>query len=227
MRHLVVVANGEFPHPERLLALLCSADLVVAADGGANWLVAQGRRPDVLIGDLDSVDADVLSRLQNNDCTILRYPAHKDETDTELALSYAAAQSPQQITLIGALGGRIDHELATIMLLSLPALRGIPTAIYDGASWLTLIAPTTLALQGQPGDIVSLLPLGGECLGVTTAGLVYPLIDEPLFFGPARGVSNEMLEQQASVTIRAGQLLVVYAALEPIVESPFLTGGRR
>ena len=208
--HCIVVVNGEFARPGPLLAALRTADLVVAADGGANWLHAQGLAPDVLIGDLDSVTADVLAELATAGCTIIRHSPHKDETDTELALLYAVAQRPTRITLLGALGGRVDHELANIMLLALPQLAGIPTAIYDGASWLWLATAASASISGAAGDLVSLLPWGGDCLGVTTHGLAYPLHDEPLLFGPARGISNVMLAASAEVTVRVGRLLVVH-----------------
>jgi thiamine pyrophosphokinase len=208
--HIIVVVNGEFARPEPLLAVLQTADLVVAADGGANWLRAQGLAPDVLIGDLDSVAADALAELEAADGIIIRHSTHKDETDTELALLYAIAHRPTHVTVLGALGGRIDHELANIMLLALPQLEGTSTTIYDGASWVRLATAGSVSLSGAEGDLVSLLPWGGDCFGVTTHGLAYPLLDEPLPFGPARGISNVMLAASAEVTVRSGRLLVVH-----------------
>jgi thiamine pyrophosphokinase len=160
----------------------------------------------------------VLANLEKSACAILRYAPAKDETDTELALRYAVQQAPARITLIGALGGRIDHELANIMLLALPALGGIPTTIYDGATWVRLLAAGQLVLQGAAGDTVSLLPLGGDCHGVTTVNMAYPLNDETLFFGPARGISNIMLGPTAQVLVRAGRLLVVHTPIKEPVE---------
>ncbi|MEN6478716.1 MAG: thiamine diphosphokinase [Anaerolineales bacterium] len=217
--HLVVVANGAFSRPAPLTALARNADLLVAADGGANWLHEQGLMPNALIGDLDSVRPAVLADLTSRGCIIQRHPTAKDETDTELALLYATEQAPTRITLIGALGGRVDHELANILLLALPELSAIPTAIYDGLSWVRLlVADDTGAravIQGTAGDIVSLLPLGGDCQGVSTEQMAYPLENETLRFGPARGVSNSMLATTAQVTVRSGRLLIVHTPAEP------------
>jgi thiamine pyrophosphokinase len=66
-------------------------------------------------------------------------------------------------------------------------------------------------IAGQPGDIVSLIPLGGDAQGIVTEGLLYPLRDEPLVSGPARGISNVMTEPFARVTLRGGALLVVHS----------------
>lgn len=225
MTHIVVVVNGEFAREKQLLAALQAADLVIAADGGANWLHAQGRAADVLIGDLDSVSAAVRAELETEGCTIIQHSPHKDETDSELAMLYAAAQRPERITLIGALGGRVDHELANIMLLALPQLEGIATAIYDGASWVTLATAGGVQLVGAAGDLVSLLPLGGDCIGVTTHGLAYPLRDESLLFGPARGVSNIMLATSAEITVRAGRLLVVHTPSDGAASSSSDSGA--
>lgn len=205
----VVVANGDFPHTDRLLAIVDSADLVVAADGGANWLVDHQRLPDILLGDLDSARPEVVAALAAGRCRLLRLPAHKDETDTELALLEAAQQGASQITLLGALGGRSDHALANVLLLAMPPLAAIDARIFDGTSYLWVMRSTT-TVAGSAGDLVSLIPLAGDALGVVTEGMGYPLRDETLRFGLARGISNVLVEPTGRVHLRQGLLLVVH-----------------
>ena len=217
-RHVVVVANGEFAFEERLFDLLDAADVVIAADGGANWLVTHGRRPDILVGDMDSVSAEILARLAETGCRMVRHAPHKDETDTELALMEAVALGASQITLLGALGGRIDHEMANILLLAMPQLAGVPTSIYDGRSCLSLVARETI-ISGECGDTVSLIPLGGDACGITTEGLEYPLCDESLLVGPARGVSNVLVASEARISVESGRLLVVHTPRYHLAES--------
>jgi len=207
--HVVIVSNGAFDHVERLLPLIDGADQVIAADGGANWLATQGRVPNVLIGDLDSVHPDTLRALALGDCRLVRRPLEKDETDTELALYEALALGARRITLLGAWGGRMDHALANVLLLALPQLASIQVALFDGRSYARVFRQE-LVLQGEAGDLLSLLPLGGEERGVLTEGLLYPLRDETLTFGPARGVSNAFTGPTARVTLRAGLLLAVH-----------------
>jgi len=208
-QHIAVVLNGEHPQPERQLALLDSCDYVIAADGGMNWLHKNGRMANLLIGDLDSATQEAIQACRAADCRIEQYPPEKDETDAELALIRAADLQPAQITLLGATGGRVDHFLANILLLYMDALQGIQVAIYDGESFIFLIRDRA-EIHGKPGDILSLLPLGGDIGAVHTDGLYYPLVDEPLFLGGARGISNVFTETVATVQVRQGVLLAVH-----------------
>jgi thiamine pyrophosphokinase len=189
----------------------------VAADGGANWLASQGRLPHVLIGDMDSVHPDVLRALALGECRLVRHPPEKDATDTELALYEAMALGARRVTLLGAWGGRLDHALANVLLLALPQLATAQLVLFDGRSYAYLLRQE-LAIQGEVGDLLSLLPLGGEARGVVTAGLQYPLRDETLPLGPARGVSNVFTAPNARVAVRNGLLLAVHTPrryLEP------------
>jgi thiamine pyrophosphokinase len=141
-----------------------------------------------------------------------RHPTHKDETDLELALQYAASLESAEIVILGALGGRLDQTVANVMLLAMPSLQGRRVLIVSGDEQTFLIPPgEPFHLYGHAGDVVSLIPFGGDAHGIRTAGLEYPLRDESLYFGPARGVSNVMLGEQATVSLRAGRLLCVQA----------------
>jgi thiamine pyrophosphokinase len=138
-------------------------------------------------------------------------PAEKNESDTELAIISAARAGAKRITMLGALGGlRFDHSLANVALLAHPVLTGIEARILtDRCRVRLLTGPTEAELRGRAGDLVSLLPFGGDVDGVVTSGLRYPLSHERLTAGPARGLSNERLDDVAGVVIKAGRLLVV------------------
>ncbi len=205
----VVVANGAFQHPARLLELIDGAALVIAADGGANWLSSQGRAPDVLVGDMDSVSPQVLHSLDDGRCRVVRHSPRKDETDTELALHQAMAMGATRIVILGATGGRIDHTLANVVLLLMPKLAGIETVIFDGCSYLSIVRRAGL-IRGRVGDVVSLIPIGGSAEGIVTEGLEYPLHDETLRLGAARGVSNVLIRPEAHITVRRGNLVAVH-----------------
>ncbi len=204
MHRLVIFANGPIADLQgEARRYLRPDDRLIAADGGLRYVLALGLRPEYLIGDGDSLPPD--AALQG--IRWLRYPPEKDETDLELALQWAATQPERLILVLGALGGRPDHELANLLLLALPALAGKRVWLLGGAWGVTLIrGRETLTVHAAPGTILSLIPLGGPAEGITTAGLKYPLCDEPLHFGPARGVSNVMLQPQAHVSLRKGAL---------------------
>jgi thiamine pyrophosphokinase len=128
-----------------------------------------------------------------------------------LPLLEAVARGATRITLLGALGGRRpDHALANIWLLGHPGLDGVDVVVLDAAARISvLVGPGTRRLPGPIGGTVSLLPLGGDAEGITTEGFRYPLRDEPLRIGPARGLSNVRAAPDASVALRTGRLLVV------------------
>ena len=154
---------------------------MIAADGGARHAAALGRRIDRWVGDGDSIAPADLERLAADGVRIDRAPVDKDETDAELALLAAIEADPARITILGALGGtRLDHELGNVWLLAHPALAGREVRLLGAGSRIRLAGPGRTDLAGAVGDLVSLLPFGGDAGGITTTGLRYPLRDEPL-----------------------------------------------
>ncbi|MBK9125602.1 MAG: thiamine diphosphokinase [Chloroflexi bacterium] len=212
MTAALVFANGELrtgPTVHRWLNLI-DRPLVLAADGGAHIAAAYELRPDAIIGDMDSVAPALLSELEGQGMQIIRHPPEKDETDLELALKEAAARDCDPIIIIGGTGGRLDQSLANVYLLALPELAGRTVRMVAGYEEVLLLRPGSHTLHGNPGDTVSLLPVGGPAYGVRTSGLAYPLRSETLEFGPARGISNEMLADSAHISLEHGWLLVIH-----------------
>jgi thiamine pyrophosphokinase len=192
-------------------------EIVVAADGGARHAAELGLAISHWTGDGDSLAAPEIERLRSAGAIVKLVDPEKDESDTELAIAEAVAAGAVEIVILGALGGlRLDHALANVSLLAHGDLGDRPAAILDAGSRVRLVRapgpggePVTLPLPGRIGDGVSLIPSGGDAAGVTTAGLRYPLDDETLHLGSARGLSNIRLAAEASVVVRSGQLLVI------------------
>lgn len=205
----VIFANGELGQPERMRALLRADDYLIAADGGLRHLRALDRKPDLLIGDLDSVSQPDVDWLAGGATEIRKFPAEKDFTDLELALRAARDHGAQVILLAAALGGRLDQTLANIALLRLPELSGMDMSLDDGLTEVRLIT-ANLTIQGSAGDTISLIPMGSAVEGVRTHALQYPLNAETLSPGQTRGISNVMLTDQAAVEIEHGELLCLH-----------------
>jgi thiamine pyrophosphokinase len=206
----VLVASGEADATD--VRWLQTADLVIAVDGGTAWLTAVGRRPDFVIGDLDSADPSLIAALQANGVPVERHQAAKEASDTELAVERAIAAGADEIVILGALAGsRLDHQLANLMLLADRSLSGVRDLRIARGDTLVraLHAGGEMALESTAGDLVTLLPVGGDATGVRTAGLRYPLARETLTIGRSRGLSNLVVASPASVALEGGTLLVI------------------
>jgi thiamine pyrophosphokinase len=205
----LIFANGEIVDGvmvDQALAYASEA-LIVAADGGARVAQHYGITPQTVIGDLDSLSPEELDALSAH---VIQHPAEKNETDLELALMWAVEQGADWLRVIGATGGRIDQMMSNIYLLALPILAGRDVKLVAGKQAMWLARPGAARIAGARGDTVSLIPLNGTVRGLRTENLYYPLNDEALDFGPARGVSNVMTAAESVVTVGDGVLLVVH-----------------
>ncbi len=206
--HAVVALGGD-ADPAHVRGVLGRAQLVIAADGGAAHVEAAGGVCDAIVGDQDSVSAATLDRARASGADIRDFPTAKDATDGELALREALSRGAESITIVGALGGpRMDHLLANVALLAHPALRGVDAVIEDAAHRIWLVGEAS-SWRGAAGDCVTLLAFGGDAHGVTTKGLRYALRDGTLAHGTSLGVSNEMTEPLAEVSVTRGSVLVI------------------
>ncbi|MBN2007178.1 MAG: thiamine diphosphokinase [Anaerolineae bacterium] len=214
---MIIFANGIMRDPAATAKRwIRPGDLIVAADGGMQHVLSAGLIPDHVIGDLDSAPPELRTQVESQGTHFHVYPPTKDETDLELALLWAAetvrsAPDAGEIVVLGALGGRPDQELANLLLLALPQLTGLGVIVADDPWTVCLLrSDETRQWQGHPGDVLSLIPLGGPAEGVTTTGLAYPLRNETLWFGPARGVSNVFVGETATVTLNEGLLWIFH-----------------
>ncbi|MCY3719729.1 MAG: thiamine diphosphokinase [Anaerolineaceae bacterium] len=183
---------------------------IIAADGGARLARNCGLRVDVVIGDMDSIDAGELERLRAGGAQVLCHPADKDETDLELALKWAAARAYRRLRVFGAFGNRLDQTLANVQLLALEELRDCDLQLLDGRQRVRLLRPGAHEIGGAVGDTISLLPLQGAARGIASEGLRWELKDETLAPGPARGVSNQLTAAPARLRLREGLLVLVH-----------------
>ena len=213
----VLVASGEADEAD--LRWLDGADRVVAVDGGAAWLRAHGRRPDLIVGDLDSADPSLIEAFEADGVPVERHASAKEASDTELAVTGAVAAGADEIVILGALAGpRLDHQLANLMLLSDPELSAVPDLriVRGGTLVRALHGPARMTLEAPAGAVVTLLPIGGDADGVWTDHLRYPLGGETLRMGRSRGLSNVIDEPPAWVSLDEGTLLVIETTEEGV-----------
>jgi thiamine pyrophosphokinase len=204
----VVVAHGDVLPSDR--SVIGANDYVVAADGGALALERWKMLPHLVVGDMDSLGDEGVERFARQGVPVAKYSAAKDESDLELAVAQAIAAGATEVVLLGALRGeRLDHETANLLLLADPGYDGVRLEARRGELRIRAIrGEGSLSLEGPVGALVTLLPVNGDAEGVTTEGLRYPLRDETLRFGRARGLSNEVASLPAMVAVSKGSLLI-------------------
>lgn len=197
--HVTPASVGELP----------AASLVIAADSGAHHAEVLGLPVHVVVGDLDSVNRTALDALSALGAEVVSHPVDKNETDAELALLHAAGSRVTRVVIVGAGGGRLDHQLSLFALLFHDCLRGLEVEARIGASrTYPLRSGESRAVSCRDGDVVGLIPFGGDAHGITTRGLQWPLTNESLVVTASRGVSNRATSTEFHVSLREGRLLV-------------------
>jgi thiamine pyrophosphokinase len=200
---VVVVASGPGP-----AVGVPAAPTVIAADGGLDRAALLGIEVDLVIGDLDSVSPDALTRAEARGARVVRHPTAKNATDLELALDEAVGLGGRRVLVVASSDGRLDHLLSSLLLLGSPRYAEVELDALVGAA-LVHVVRDERELRGTPGELVTLLSVGGPARGVTTDGLVYPLAGETLEPGSSRGVSNVFAVSEARVSVASGVLLAL------------------
>jgi thiamine pyrophosphokinase len=203
----LIVAGGN-PVKEAVVARLEPQLWVVAADSGLDEAFRLGIRPDLVVGDMDSVSPAALDRATREGIEIERHPRAKDATDLELAVDAAARRGFIRATIIGGTGGRMAHTLANALLLT--RRREVQIEWSTSNAQLTALATgSSRDFAAADGTLLSVLAIG-ESADCTSTGLVWPLDGSPLTVGSTRGISNEIIEPSATVTVRRGLVLTVH-----------------
>jgi thiamine pyrophosphokinase len=209
VKRIIIFANGELANLQKARSLLQPNDYIICADGGSRHARTLDVKPDLIIGDMDSIEKAQLQKLREGDVSIELFPHDKNETDLELAIHRAIELDPEQIVIIAALGGRLDQTIANISLLTDLRLSKFDIRLDDGVEEIFLCRNQG-QVYGSRGDIVSLIPWQGAVSEVETTDLKWPLRKETLYPDKTRGISNEMTGHTASISIGSGLLLVVH-----------------
>lgn len=207
MSRFIIVGNGEIDNLETLKKAVKKNDLIIAVDGGTDYLNKLSLRPNYIIGDLDSIKA-----IPKNDKSIqiLKFQTEKDKTDTEIAIGFALKNNASEILLFGMTGqSRIDHSINNIFLLENLAERGVKNILFANGGARLLAIKRGIELYKKDGSLVSLIPLTKKVENITTEGLKYKLKNEPLFRNKTRGVSNVLVKSGAKIKFGEGTLLVI------------------
>lgn len=212
-KRVLVVTGGSVL---RTAPALGPFDMVIAADSGVDSAFALGLVPDVVIGDLDSVSDAGLARVRTSGITVLSSPTDKDLTDTELALAHLLEISATHATLLSPGGGRLDHAHGVLSALASPVLAPVSIDAVIDTAHVTVLHGSTTRRVPQRSPITALHAMNGVARGITTTGFRWNLNGEDLAPWVSRGVSNEMIESDATVSVNEGTLIVI----QPLSYSP-------
>jgi len=208
-----VVVLGGNPPTRAIRQHIPAHQLVIAADSGLHGAIDLGLRVNVVIGDMDSVDKAVLAAVEANGTTVTQLPRDKDSTDAELALLKAVEMGATKIVLITKGGGRLDHELGVFAVLQNPNLRHCTIqAMWDNSMLHLIHGPAAVTITGNLGSNVGLIAAGGEASGISTVGLKWSLANESLAPHSSRGISNQLTEETATISVQTGSLFVVQSS---------------
>jgi len=187
---------------------LTSGDYVAAVDSGYLHALSAGITPDLVIGDFDSLDC-----LPEKKIKIVRSPAVKDDTDTFLAVKHALGLGYKNFLLLGATGGRLDHQTANIAACAFIAEQGGTCEMRDSTNIIYAIKNSKIRLEKKENWSVSVFSYSDKSFGVTLTGLKYALENAALTNTFPIGVSNEFLDDTATVEVKDGILLIILSDL--------------
>jgi len=202
LKKIVIVSAGNCFNPEKLKKYTDECDYIICADGGYEHLLKIGKKPDLLVGDFDSLK--ITAECEN----IIQLPKEKDETDTLFALKKAFLKKPDEIVIYAGLGNRFDHSYANMCLLYMCAKKNIKATLTDGYNSIFMIKDR-ISFKNEKEKTVSIYSFSEKCDGVTLKGFKYPLYDFSLKKGDILGTSNIITENEAEITLKRGNLIVI------------------
>jgi len=197
---VAIIANAPIKHSEQMKKVIEQYDLFIAVDGGLKHCATLGVTPILLIGDMDSVDPMDKKRFPTLRELIL--DRDKDHTDLEVALSLLIKKQPKSITIFGGLGGRVDHTIANLLLLT----RYPGKVFLETETEILGAIDKILQFDTKPGQILSFIPINGTVYGVTTDGLKWEMRGQ-ILDKSCISISNEAIGNEVVINVKQGDLL--------------------
>jgi thiamine pyrophosphokinase len=207
-KRIAIIAGGASLTSSLADDLKGRSNFIICANGGYQNAIDAGIVPDLIVGDLDSVDPEKIEAAKDAGITLRVFPTKKNESDLELALEEALKMNPEVIHIAGAMGKRFDHTLFNIMLLFRYRNSGFPLTIMGNEEEI-FIASRKTTLHNRENHVVSLVPFTAEVTGVKLEGFLYPLHRETLYMGSTRGLSNQVTKSLSTIEYDEGILLVI------------------
>ena len=183
-------------------------DVIVCADSGMEYARRCGITPSIVLGDFDSYSGELPSQAE-----LIRLPKEKDDTDTMYALRLGLERGAKEFLIAGGIGGRLDHTLGAVQSLNYLASQGIPASMNDGEQWIEVLsAPVKKTYEKSDSRYFSVLALSEKVTGLSLDGFRYSLKNAQISYDYPLGVSNEIIEQAATLSVETGRIAVIRSA---------------
>ena len=208
---ICIILNGEIKDYKYIKSIICknNYDYIICSDGGANHTYKMNIVPDYIIGDLDSIEDNVIKYYKSKNVKFNKFPTKKDETDTELSIWLANKLNAKKIDLIGALGGRIDHTIANMNLLYYIRNKNIIPKMISEKEEVYIAIEEEIIIDGNKGDTISIIPIKGDAKGITLKNLEYPLENGIMDFSRPLGISNIMTNSSCNIKVNEGSIIII------------------
>lgn len=207
---VVIVTGGSKPSKERILEFLKDDDYIIGSDSGCNCLKEYDIIPNLILGDFDSIEEEVLSYFKEKNVEIMKYPSDKDYSDTHLAYSEGVKRGGEEFLIFGATGSRLDHTLGNIGLLLIGNKNNTDVTIIDNNNRIYL-KDESFIVKGNFEESISFHALSEEVKGFTIEGARYNIKNYNLSLLEPRAISNEFLDDEINVSFESGKILVLHS----------------
>ena len=184
-------------------------DIIIAVDKGLETIDYLKLQPQYILGDFDSVNTKILEKYKTQNIKIIKLNPEKDLTDTHSAIDLALEIKSTEITILGAIGTRLDHTMANIHILKQALDKNIKAKIVNEKNEIELIDKEIIIKKDDNYKYVSIIPLTTNVTGITIEGMKYIINDYTLSIGDSLGVSNEQIDKEAKISIKTGILVVI------------------
>lgn len=206
---VLVVCAGEKPSRDLFEKETQECDYSIAVDGGAAVFYENKVKPDLMVGDFDSLRVEILESFREKGVNIEKFAPEKDLSDTAIALEKALERGCDEITFLGCTGGRFDHTYANILLLDKVLARGLRGRIVDGYNCISLIEESCIIKKEK--KYISFFAYKEEVKGLSLKGFKYPLEGFNLKHSNGLCISNEIVHDYGEVFFQSGKLMVVHS----------------
>lgn len=216
MKTCLIISGGEYSNlPDNQ-----KYDYCIAVDKGYEHALQMGVKPDVLLGDFDSMSrtykesANTVMEAEE----IITFPKEKDDTDTLLAVKHAIEEECDSITIICALGGRLDHTIANIQCMKYASTQGVKCEIISNNEWMRTLTQEDgrVNIPKREGYSLSVFALSDICTGISIEGAKYCVEDIELRNDFPLGHGNDWIMDEGVVSVGSGVLLIVESRIDNV-----------